>query len=169
LFDFITNESSEAGDLNPVLAGYFTKLINTFINRRPKQIFTYLFEHSAILDKFVFHIALKSISELLVKVLTGDDNNFDVDAPIEEFKALKYRILNDLIEKLGPSHSDEDHLNVVSVIGELCEQKSLFDHFVNDFTLDKLFEFVKNTENESSTKNALQILTVLSNSLKNKS
>jgi len=69
LFLFI--RSKEDDDLNPVLSGYFSKIVRILITKRQKQIVPYLFDtFSDVIDCLLRHSYQKSISEVLYKILT---------------------------------------------------------------------------------------------------
>jgi hypothetical protein len=73
LFLFLKQE----GDLNPVLSGYFCKLVSLLISRKQKQLIPYIFaEKSDIIDNLVRHVGQKSISEILNKLMTQIDSDY---------------------------------------------------------------------------------------------
>ena len=75
LFLFIEDTDE---DLNPVLAGYFCKLVSLLISRKQKSLVPYIFSPgSTIIDKLLKHVYQKSISEVLNKLLTQLDSDFE--------------------------------------------------------------------------------------------
>lgn len=67
LFKFL----EQNGELNPVLSGYFCKLVSLLISRKQKQLVPYIFSsESKIIDNLVKHVQQKSISEILNKLVT---------------------------------------------------------------------------------------------------
>ena len=75
LFKFIRTDEKP---LNPVLAGYFSKLTILLINRKQKQIIPYIFgPESDVLDCLLKHIYQKSVAEVLQKLMNIVDTNFD--------------------------------------------------------------------------------------------
>lgn len=73
LFEFIAQEA----ELNPVLSGYFTKLVSLLISRKQKLLIPYIFApESKIIDRLVNHVGQKSISEILNKLMTQIDQDF---------------------------------------------------------------------------------------------
>lgn len=86
LFKFIRTDETP---LNPVLAGYFCKLLILLINRKQKQIIPYIFgQDSDVLDCLLKHLYQKSVAEILNKLMNIVDTNFDGDlaAQIQEKK-----------------------------------------------------------------------------------
>lgn len=68
LFKFVRTEEKP---LNPVLSGYFSKLVTLLINRKQKHLIPIVFApESDFIDRLLYHVYQKSISELLNKLLT---------------------------------------------------------------------------------------------------
>ena len=54
LFRFIRSKDTP---LNPVLAGYFAKLVTILINRKPKSLIPYVFgQDSDVIDCLLYHV-----------------------------------------------------------------------------------------------------------------
>jgi hypothetical protein len=86
LFKFIRTEETP---LNPVLAGYFFRLVNLLIMRKQKQLVPYIFgDNSDVIDCLLRHVYQKSVSEVLNKLLNILGINFDEEmvAKIQEKK-----------------------------------------------------------------------------------
>ncbi len=75
LFSFIKTKETP---LNPVLSGYFSKVVSILLQKEPKKIIPYIFEKdSDILEWLLYHIYQKSISELMNKIVTQLSNEND--------------------------------------------------------------------------------------------
>jgi len=75
LFKFVETKETP---LNPVLAGYFAKLLTLLMNRKQRQMIPYIFDDECpVLDHLLFHVYQKSVSEVLHKFLNVIDTNFD--------------------------------------------------------------------------------------------
>ncbi len=62
--------------LNPVLAGYFSRIFESFVNSKPLNLFRYIFEeHPQIIDNFKRHLYLRSIAEAFSKIITFQSEN----------------------------------------------------------------------------------------------
>lgn len=70
LFKFLRTEER----LNPVLSGYFSKLVSTLLRSRKKEMVDYFIKEN-IFDLLLNHIYQDSISELVNKVLTDLDDS----------------------------------------------------------------------------------------------
>lgn len=85
LFKFIEQAGDE--DLNPVLSGYFCKLVSLLISRKQKQLFPFIFaKESTVIEDLLKHVYQKSISEILNKLLTlvDTDHEPEIVAMIQE-------------------------------------------------------------------------------------
>ena len=83
LFQFVQQE----GELNPVLSGYFCKLVSLLNSRKQKMLVPYIFSpESNIVDKLIEHVYQKSISEILNKLLTQFESDYDQDV-LDQIKA----------------------------------------------------------------------------------
>ena len=66
--------------LNPVLAGYFSKLMCLLCTRKDKQLVPYVFgAENDVFECLLYHSYQKSISEVLFKLLHINDTYFDED------------------------------------------------------------------------------------------
>ena len=142
LFKFL--ESDE--DLNPVLSGYFCKLVTLLINRKQKQVIPYVFsEGSTIIDRLLHHVYQKSISELLNKLLTVADNEYDSDV-VARIKSKQNEVVSKLIQKLSPEHSEEDNLNGCSILYDLLETKQFFNVACSQENVELLIGYATNPQ-----------------------
>jgi len=58
-------ESVEEEILNPVLAGYCTKLLQILFENYPRQMVEYMYSHPQHLHKMAQHIQTQGVSDLL--------------------------------------------------------------------------------------------------------
>lgn len=114
LFKFIRTEGDE--QLNPVLSGYFCKLVSLLISRKQKSLVPYIFAPgSDVIEQMLKHVYQKSISEVLNKLLTQIDSDFEPEI-MAEIKAKQQLAVAKLIDQLGPDVSDEHNLNGCTII-----------------------------------------------------
>jgi len=74
LFKFVKTEET----LNPVLAGYFCKLVSLLISRKQKSLVPYIFTPgSGVIEALLKHVYQRSVSEILNKLLTQIDSEFE--------------------------------------------------------------------------------------------
>mmetsp|Transcript_10344 Transcript_10344/g.10366 ORF Transcript_10344/g.10366 Transcript_10344/m.10366 type:complete len:157 (-) Transcript_10344:1209-1679(-) len=123
IFKFVQTEETP---LNPVLAGYFSKLVSLLINRKQKQLVPYVFApESQIIDQLLFHVYQKSISELLNKFLCIMDSEFEGEVQVQ-IQTKQREIVQKLINKLSPENSMEDNLNGCSILQDMLESKEFY-------------------------------------------
>lgn len=160
LFKFIRTKETP---LNPVLSGYFAKLVTLLINRKQKNLVPFVFApNSDIIDNLLYHVYQRSIAELLNKLLNVQDHDFE--SPIqEEIKAKQHQVLEALIEKIGPDGSEDDHLNASSILQDMLETKDFYVVICQKTNINKLldFAFVQENANTSSQNAALAVLTAM--------
>lgn len=158
LFKFIRTEEIP---LNPVLSGYFFRLVNLLIMRKQKQLVPYIFgDDSDVIDCLLRHVYQKSVSEVLNKLLNILGINFDEEM-VAKIQEKKQKILNELIEKLGNKECDEEEsMNITMILSDIMEQKNFFSIISKKQNLTKLCEisFSKECPLTSRT-TTLQLLT----------
>lgn len=78
LFKFVKNDE----EINPVLAGYFAKLVNALIKAHPLEVtnfspnlqfFEYVYNDANALYNMVNHLYAKPIGELVIQILCADE------------------------------------------------------------------------------------------------
>ena len=138
LFKFIRTKETP---LNPVLSGYFFRLVNILIMRKQKQVVPYIFgDDSDVIDCLLYHVYQKSVSEVLNKLLNILGINFDDDM-VAKIQEQKQKILNELINKLSKKDSDdEEYINVTMILSDIIEQKNFFSIISKRQNLQKLSE-----------------------------
>jgi serine/threonine-protein phosphatase 6 regulatory subunit 3 len=103
-------------ELNPVLAGYFCKLFQVLVGNKPKEVFTYVYQHPEVIEKMIKHIYQKSVSEVLIRLLNVSENVLDSDCEISaaDMDSVRQSFVFRILQRLSPEHngSFEDHLNV---------------------------------------------------------
>jgi hypothetical protein len=92
LFRMIRQEGPE--QLNAVLSGYFAKLITLLINRKQKKLIPYIFAPGCdFIDCLLRHVYQKSISELLNKLMTINDHEFEEAGQGKEIHAKQIYVI----------------------------------------------------------------------------
>lgn len=78
LFKFIESESED--QVNPVLAGYFSKVVQLLINRKQKQIVPYIIgDENQVVEKLLKHVYSRSVAEVIHRILHITESNFEED------------------------------------------------------------------------------------------
>ncbi len=94
LLDFLFSFLEDVGkELNPVLCGYFCKMVNCLLTKRTKQTITYLYTHSHILVNMVRHLESRGVYELLMRILRIDNSvaeELDVEISVQKARVIDF-------------------------------------------------------------------------------
>jgi hypothetical protein len=73
------------------------------------------------LDRLLEHVYQKSISELLIKIL-------NLQEPLlgEDLINKQHQIVEALVDKLGPTNTEEDNMNASSVLSDVLDAKDYY-------------------------------------------
>ena len=162
LFKFIRTEGDE--QLNPVLSGYFCKLVSILISRKCRQLVPYVFSPgSDLIEMLLKHVYQRSISEILNKLLTQIDMNdaeyeTEVRAQITEKQKMA---VSKLIDTLGPDYTEEHNLNSRTIIMDMFESKEYYNIICSKENLKKIVEFSTKAIPESTKASKMCSLIVL--------
>jgi len=126
LLSFIDTES----ELNEVLCGYFCKLFSVLVSNKPKDVFSYIYNHPEVLDHFVKHIYNKSISDVLVRLLNVSDNVFE-DGFYGNVDSIRQSFVYKIVERLSNNFTFEDNLNAQNLLSELVEYKIIYSELTS--------------------------------------
>ncbi len=163
LFKFVRNE----GELNPVLSGYFCKLVSLLISRKQKQLIPYIYGPDCdIIDSLLNHVYQKSVSEVLNKLLVQLDTDYDEEV-LAQIKEKQAMAVNKLVEKLGPDSTEEDNLNASTILRDLVEKKEFFSVLCRKENMVKLVEYSTALLNESQKQSKLSSLLTLNQVIQN--
>lgn len=124
-----------------MLAGYFCKLVSLLINRKQKQLVPFIFAPgSDIIDFLLKHVYQRSISEILGKLLTQIDTDYEpeLQAAIKEKQVMA---VGKLIDCLGPSVHSEANLNVCTIVTDLFETKEYYNIIMQKENVEKIVDF----------------------------
>lgn len=82
LFDFLWTDE----EWNPVLCGYFVKLLSSMQNQHRKEFNLFIYNpKNEIISSFVKHIYNKSLSDFLIKILNQDVMRSDYKNEVVDF------------------------------------------------------------------------------------
>jgi hypothetical protein len=161
LFSFLNTEEKP---LNPVLSGYFSKLVTLLLTRRQKQLVPYIFNtenDSKLVDLLLFHVYQKSLSEFLNKLLALSTGDFE-EEQAEIISKKQKEIYEKLIEKLG-SEEVEDQLNAITLLSENLENKEYFTILSRRENLASLFQIAFKHPSDEGRKSGLNVIIALLN------
>ncbi|CAI2375846.1 unnamed protein product [Moneuplotes crassus] len=146
LVDFIRTDE----ELNPVLCGYFCKLLNTIITQNKEKFFLYAFDPAnSMIEHFTKHVYNRSIADLFIRIIK--DCNEDASTKLE--------ILSGIIDGIE-SQQYEGKLNSAHIIKELMEIKNILEVLKEKEINVKLFDLLK-SDDEMTVQVVLDILNTL--------
>jgi len=158
LFKFIKDEET----LNPVLSGYFCKLVSLLISRKQKSLVPYIYApNSEIIECLLKHVYQRSVSEILNKLLTQIDSEYEPEIQVEIQKAQELAV-SKLILKLGPEEEEETNLNASTIIQDMFETKEFYSMICKKENIKTIFNFATAPINEGSKASKYSSLQVFS-------
>lgn len=160
LFKFIRTEAEES-ELNPVLSGYFCKLVSLLISRKQKQLVPYVFDkESNVIDFLLKHVEQKSISEILNKLLTQIDTDYEPEL-MAQIQEKQQKAVSVLISKLGPELHEENNLNGSAIIRDMCEIKEFYNLVCKKENIKQIVDYSLAAMGASTKASKTSSLTVL--------
>ncbi|KAL5261091.1 hypothetical protein ACHWQZ_G006970 [Mnemiopsis leidyi] len=88
-------------EINPLLASFFSKVVQILLNRRPNLVLEFLKDNPSLIDDLVFHVDTSAIMDLIYRIVICFENS------ITRFKVCHWLRDMRLIEKLISSLSEE--------------------------------------------------------------
>lgn len=160
LFKFIRTEG-DISELNPVLSGYFCKLVSLLISRKQKQLVPYVFDKdSDVIDCLLKHVEQKSISEILNKLLTQIDTDYEPEL-MAQIQEKQQKAVSVLISKLGPELHEENNLNGSAIIRDMCEIKEFYNLVCKKENIQQIVDYSLAPMGASTKASKTSSLTVL--------
>lgn len=113
LYSFLL--STEEQTLNPILASYFARILNTVIIRKPNEILTYFKSRPTFKEDFFRHLDSTSVTDILYHIIS--------DSGEQRSDAIKWyeeiNLIDGLIEQLLVAESKSIQINITSLLSEL--------------------------------------------------
>lgn len=146
LFDFVRKDD----ELNPVLCGYFSKFLYSLMGHNRKGFFTYVFNpENRVIEYLIKHIYNRSISELLIKILSEN----------LESEEVKKEFIFNLLHALE-IQDFEGKINGSMVLSELIDTKTFKDLFKSEEVNKRLFELLR-SEDDLTVRSTLTVMNSL--------
>ncbi|UJR16212.1 hypothetical protein I4U23_003122 [Adineta vaga] len=113
LYSFLLSKDNET--LNPILASYFVRIINTLIIRKPNEILIYFKSRDTFKEDFLRHLDSTSMTDMLY--------HFISDSAEQRSDAIKWyediNLIDGLIEQFLLTESKSIQINITSLLSEL--------------------------------------------------
>lgn len=144
-------------EINPLLASFFSKVVQILLNRRPNLVLEYLKDHPTLIDDLIFHIDTSAIMDLIYRIVICFENS------ITRFKVCHWLRDMRLIEKLVSSLSEEassdtlcNTCNLLSDVIKVCRDPQESFKGAKDALLLEL-------EDENTIQNIIKTITCSKN------
>lgn len=126
-------------EINPVLAGYFTKIFQNLLEKKQIDVLEYLFSFPEHIKNLLRHCDNKSISEALKKIISNEDKFLPTVFP-EEFLLEKMQIIDQLIDLTESANSKDLILNSSLLLAGLIENRQHLAYFNEGKVLARVFK-----------------------------
>ena len=140
LLDLLFAFLSSPDELNPVLCGYFQKLVFVFQRRHSAKLLAYVYANSAVINNMLKHIGSKSVADVLVRLITTDEGVLISGDPqnaaqlYTALQATRAHVVAQLVAMILRQPESEQHeetfdeeearINACNVLTELCEDEN---------------------------------------------
>ncbi|CAF3626772.1 unnamed protein product [Adineta steineri] len=112
LYSFLLSQNNEI--LNPILASYFSRIINTLIIRKPNEIINYFKTRETFKDDFLHNLDATSITDILYRLISDSgDQRSDTIKWYEDIN-----LIDGLIQQLLITESKSVQINIASLLSE---------------------------------------------------
>jgi hypothetical protein len=185
LFDFILSAPKNI-EINPVLSGYFEKVVLALLGYNQKQVMNYIYTKENVMEKLIDHVYDKSICDVIIKVLNisnttstttntsiNNDSGEIFESPSKmqsqkddsmnfklNYEASRNEIIHKLIDKLIRAKNVEEYWNSSSILCEMAKFKELFEFLSSPEILDKISIGLEN-DDEEGIKHTLKLYNVV--------
>ena len=137
LLDYLLDFLKDDIELNYVLCGYFSSILNNLMNVNPKIFFSYIYtQRKDILKRFVYHSYRNSIAQNLSKILLFDVNNLKKNSEIKidekEIESIKMETIKDIFKKINISMDPEKLSSFSFLISDLIDNKDILENVINN-------------------------------------
>jgi len=146
--------------LSPLTGSYICRVAGVLLQRKIGESFSYLKSKNNIVQKFLNHIEVPSVNELLLKLIQCDETQ--EGSGIVQWMS-EQNLINLLVDKLDPKLSGVVHENAGQALVDIISSPShvcslLVGEMENELTLKKLFDFVVSGSSKSALFWGLQII-----------
>jgi len=148
LFSFL--DSNE--ELNPVLSGYFNKVVESLFRRNPEKMIEFVYDNEGIMASLAKHIGNRSISDLLGLFICYESFHYEDEKPL--YLTLKLEVIEDLVNILTESEDIDSSTNAAHVLCEIVSKsdvivdgKEIGVKLVSDKVLGQIFNTLRKRDN----------------------
>jgi hypothetical protein len=125
--------------VNPVLAGYFCKVMQVIIEKRKLDLMDYMFTYREHIYNVLKHSYNKSVADVLSKILSNEDK-FITGTTGEEYSTEKKEVLEKMISRMEPTNTIEDITNNCFILCNLVDTKQHLSYFLSPDVVRKIYQ-----------------------------
>jgi hypothetical protein len=152
--------------VNHVLAGYFAKLVNTFLSNKRDDFLSFVYQRPEVLPAFATHVYNRSIAENLVKLMQDDSHN---ELPFDVYLDKKRQVFKKLLDMfLKGSDNNELYLNLSMIFKDLSQHKQNYDILMEEGNLKTLLSCAGPDQPDKKVAAAANVLQFLVRNLREK-
>ncbi|CAA6662442.1 unnamed protein product [Spirodela intermedia] len=143
-----------------LLAGYFSKVVVCLMLRKTKPFMSYIQAHDYILEQLIDSIGVKSIMEVLVRIVGADVHMYPNFNEAMQWLA-ESNLLEMLVDKLSPKSPPEVHANAAEVIWVISRNapSPLATKLSSPSLVSRVFDFaLEDSEFKSSLVHSLSVI-----------
>lgn len=157
LFDFLRQEE----ELNPLLCGYFCKMLVGMMSSNKKPFCLYVFNpRNEVISSMIKHVYNRSVADTLVKILSIDINVCEYEEELPNFmlsdKEQLIKIVTDLVAQIELQEY-EGKLNAAMVLQELYNSSRHLAAATKDAKFHKLL-FAHLSKDDLTVRSSLSVL-----------
>ena len=155
-------------EINPLLASFFSKVIQLLLNRRPNTILEYMEENASLVDDLVFHVDTSAIMDLIYRVVVCYENSITRVKVCNWLRDVK--LVEKLISCLKDSSSSEALCNVCQLLSDIIracrdpqealkgEKDALLIELEAEETIQKIVSAVTSSKNKHLVNHGVGVL-----------
>ena len=174
VFNLILSKNKN-DEVNPVLSGYFKKIILGLLSYKQKEMMSYIYTKETLMEKLLNHVYDNSICDVIIKILnisnseaTTNNNNITNDSgeifgasprrnsSVREdsmnlstnYEASRNEIIHKLIDRLIRAKNVEEYWNCSSILCEMAKFSQLFEFLTSPEIMDKISIGLENKDEE---------------------
>lgn len=145
LLDYVMSFLETDENLNDVLTGYFSKLVNSLAQKRTDLFLPYLYENETRMMNFCKHVYSRSLTEDLSTIMR-QEVTFTETLTQEVVESMRQKVVRAIIENLkseDESRLEEYCLNVPQLFQDWCISKAMYPHLSDSWVVEQLVGLAK--------------------------
>jgi hypothetical protein len=147
------------GEMLPVLAGYWGKVMKELVKARKACVLKNVFHTPGVVPGFLRHVSNNSVADILGQLLT-DERRPECQVWEAQYAKLKLDCINDLLTSLSPTKPPELMRGACLVLYVLISADQSLDHFLSTPVVSRLYAYCL-SGNPMSIRTALTLLVLL--------